>query len=129
MKVDNTTGVAFDPSCVQMMIRIPCNMAARSMIFGVLDIESHEITYLELPGDKQVMTSNSAKGVFTLLEKLREKLTVGQALRMMAEAQGLTPVTAEQLAAEPDLANSTIIYDTNSVVSDIPGLMRTLIPD
>ncbi len=128
MKVDSATGVAFDPSCVQMMVRIPANFDARSMLFGVLDIEAREITYLELPGHRQVMTSESAEGVFRLLEKLREKLTVGQALRMLADARQITPVTAEQLAADPELAGITAVYDY-SVTSDIPALMRTLIPD
>jgi len=128
MQVNAATGVAFDPSCVQMMVRIPENLASRSMLFGALDVEAREITYLELPGDRQVMTSKSAEGVFSLLEKLREKLTVGQALRMLADAQQIMPVTAEQLAADPELAGTTIVYDY-SVTSDIPALMRTLIPD
>lgn len=128
MTVSNETGVAFDPSCVQMMIRLPQNMQSRSMLFGVLDVEAREITYLESFEQMQVVNARGASLVLDLLQKLREKITIGQALHMMAEMQDLTEVTTEDLAADPTLAAKTRIYDT-SVLSNLPELLRTLIPE
>lgn len=128
MTVDNETGVAFDPSCVQMMVRVPENMESRSMLFGVLDVEKREITYLESYEQLQVVDSQGASVLLALMEKMREKLTVGQALRLMARAQGLDEVSTGDLAADPDLPAKTLVFDS-SCLSDIPRLLRTLIPD
>lgn len=128
MTVDDTTGVSFDPSCVQMMIRLPQNITGRTVHFGILDVESSKIIYIEVPDSEQVVGSSSAGAVMLLLKKLRDKLTLGGALRMMADAQGLEIVTADALADNPDLAADTLVYDASSL-SNIPELMRTLLPD
>lgn len=127
MKVSEENGVAFDPSCVQMMIRLPENTVSRTMHFGILDVEKKEITYVEYPDNQQVV-GEGAEVALSMLEKLKSKLTIGKALHMMAAARGLAEVSAEQIAADAALAADTVVYDS-SCLSDIPGLMRTLIPD
>ena len=98
------------------------------MLFGVLDVETREITYLESFQQLQVVDSQGASVLLDLLQKMRQKLTVGQALHMMAKSQGLTEITAYDLASHPEMVGKTLVFDS-SVLSDIPKLLRTLIPD
>lgn len=128
MTVDESNGVAFDPSCVQMMVRLPQHMDQRTMHFGVLDVDAREIIYIEYPDNQQVVGSGTTEAVISLLKKIRDKLTIGRALRMMAQAQGLVQVTKEQLEADPALLPLTAIYDSHSL-SNIPELLQTLIPE
>jgi hypothetical protein len=95
MKISATTGVAYDPSCVQHQVRITSSVT-KGLVFGVLDIAANEIVWLEMPFAGQVVQNMNENAVKGLLAKLDAKLSVGNLLKVKAEAQGLTIVdTAE----------------------------------
>jgi hypothetical protein len=89
IRISETTGVAYDPSCVQHQVRIT-QALAKGLVFGVLDVAKREIVWLELSFQGQVVQQFDAKGVNALLAKLSTKLTVGNLLKIKAKAQGLT---------------------------------------
>lgn len=88
MTISGLTGVAYDPSCVQQQVRITSQLA-KGLIFGVLDVEAKEIIWLEMPFGGQIVQNIDFKGVKTLLAKLNSKLTIGNLLKIKAEAQHL----------------------------------------
>ena len=100
MKISETTGVAYNPSCVQHQVRITSNLA-KGLVFGVLevaksDVKKSEIMWLEMPFAGQVVQGLNIKGVEALLAKLDSKLSVGNLLKIKAEAQNLQIIeTAE----------------------------------
>ncbi len=102
MKVSERTGVAYDPSAVihQVCITQPLQ---KGLLFGVLDVEAKEIIWMELPFQGQVAQALSISGVNALLEKLNSKFTIGNLLKLKAEAQGL------QIENDPTLADE--VYD------------------
>ncbi|MGB0931351.1 MAG: hypothetical protein ACPGVB_11275, partial [Chitinophagales bacterium] len=99
MKISEKTGVAYDPSCVQHQIRITQGLT-KGLVFGVLDVEAKEITWLEMSYDGQVVQNMDIGDVEALLAKLDTKLTIGNLLKMKAEAQGLTIVESPEQADE-----------------------------
>ncbi|WP_299463336.1 hypothetical protein [uncultured Microscilla sp.] len=95
MKISAKTGVAYDPSCVQHQVRITSSVT-KGLVFGVLDIAANEIVWLEMPFAGQVVQNMNENAVKGILAKLDAKLSVGNLLKVKAEAQGLTMVeTAE----------------------------------
>ena len=93
MKVSETDGVAYDPSCVQHSVRISEGNLSKGLVFGVLDVVKREIIWLEMPYSAQTMRSLSTTSVKALLKRLEEKLSIGDLLKMKAEAQSLTLVS------------------------------------
>ena len=102
MKVSERTGVAYDPSAVIHQVRITQPLQ-KGLLFGVLDVEAKEIIWMELPFQGQVAQALSISGVNALLEKLNSKFTIGNLLKLTAEAQGL------QIENDPTLADE--VYD------------------
>ncbi len=98
MKISEKTGVAYDPSCVQHQVRITQPLT-KGLVFGVLDIEANEIVWLEMPFYGQVVQQLDNRGVEALLKKLNSKLSVGNLLKIKAEAQGLS---ITEIAEEAD---------------------------
>lgn len=92
-------GVAYDPSCVQHQVRIGKGLT-KGMVFGMLEIASREIIWLEMPFQGQVVGQMDFKMVQTLLRKLESKLSVGNLLRIKAEAQALEEVAHPSMADE-----------------------------
>lgn len=92
MTVNNETGVAYDPSTVDHMVRVPQSNLSKGLVFGVLAVDTRTITWLEMPFDGQLAAQLNTKGVEQLLEKLRARTTLGEVLEMKAKAQGLTRV-------------------------------------
>ena len=88
MRVSEKTGVAYDPSCVQHQVRV-VNSISKGLVFGVLDVNKAEITWMEMSFSGQVTQNLDNKGVMTLLKRFGNKLSIGQVLRVKAEAQGL----------------------------------------
>lgn len=86
MKISETTGVAYDPSCVQHQVRI-VNSLTKGMAFGVLDVNQCEIVWLEMPFTGQLAQNLDLKGITALIKKLDSKLSIGQLLQIKAEAQ------------------------------------------
>ena len=100
MTVSDLTGVAYDPSTVQHMVRISESNLSKGLIFGVLDVVEREITWLEMPFDGQTVLSINAQTVDAYLRRLRQKPTIGQVLDIKAEAQGLVKVDTPEQATE-----------------------------
>ncbi|MFH6956861.1 hypothetical protein ACHRV1_05600 [Flavobacterium aquidurense] len=98
MKISEKTGVAYDPSCVDHQVRVTQNVA-KGLVFGVLDVATREIIWLEMTFGGQVVQGLDFKGVQALLAKLSSKLNIGSLLQLKAEAQGLT-ITEDQNADE-----------------------------
>ena len=99
MKVSKKDGVAYDPSCVQHMVRVADNLS-KGLVFGVLDIARREIIWLEMPISGQTLRSAKSSDIEALLNKLQKKLKLGELLKMKAEAQHLQMVDSEEDADE-----------------------------
>lgn len=100
MKVSEETGVAYDPSCVQHMVRISEGNLSKGLIFGVLDVAKREIIWMEMPFTAQTLRGADSGAIEALLHKLESKLTIGQLLDMKAEAQHLSAVESADDADE-----------------------------
>ena len=100
MKIDEYTGVAYDPSCVQHMVRITEQNLTKGLVFGILDVPAREIIWLEMPFDGQTIQSKSFSDVEMFLERLKNKMTVGKMLRIKAEAQGIQIIEDAETADE-----------------------------
>jgi len=98
MKI-SSSGVAYDPSCVQHQVRVTGGLT-KGLVFGVLDVARCEIVWLELPFYGQVVQQLDVQGVRLLLRRLESKLTIGQLLTAKAEAQQLELVQDEAAADE-----------------------------
>lgn len=94
MKISESTGVAYDPSCVQHQVRVTQNVA-KGLVFGVLDVKKREIVWLEMTFGGQVVQGLDFKGVQAMLSKLQSKLNIGQLLTIKAHAQGLEIIPNE----------------------------------
>lgn len=92
-------GVAYDPSCVQHQVRIESGLT-KGLVFGVLEVETNEIIWMELPFQGQIIANLNANAVKAMIRKLDSKLSIGNLLRIKAQAQQLTEVAAETLADE-----------------------------
>lgn len=99
MKISASSGVAYDPSCVQHQVRV-LNSLAKGLVFGVLDVAASEIVWLEMPFGGQLVQDMGIKNVETLLQKLANKTTIGQLLEIKAEAQNLQLVNTADGADE-----------------------------
>ncbi len=95
MTISNKTGVAYDPSCVQHQVRISQGLA-KGLVFGVLDVQSREIIWLEMPFGGQIVANMNATAVETLLKKLQSKTTIGNLLSIKANAQSLSIVDSPE---------------------------------
>ena len=100
MEVSEENGVAYDPSCVQHMVRISEGNLSKGLVFGVLDVAKREIIWLEMPFMGQTIKGLDHKSVTALLNKLQSKLSVGELLDMKAKAQNLTLVERAEEADE-----------------------------
>ena len=105
MTISDKTGVAYDPSCVQHLVRISEANLSKGLVFGVLDVAAREIYWLEMPFMGQTVRDLDLKTVEALLRRLREKLSIGQLLDLKREAQGL------QLVEDPDKADEAYSYE------------------
>ncbi len=95
MHVSNETGVAYDPSTVQHQVRIQ-NSLSKGLCFGMLEIATREIIWMELPFGGQTVRGMDKKAVEAMLRKLDAKLSVGNLLKIKAEAQGLRILESQE---------------------------------
>ena len=100
MEVSQKNGVAYDPSCVQHMVRVSEGNLSKGLIFGVLDVAKREIIWLEMPFTAQTLRGADGASIEALLHKLETKLSIGQLLDMKAKAQNLTLVENAEDADE-----------------------------
>ncbi|MBS0028923.1 hypothetical protein ACTJJ0_13330 [Chitinophaga sp. 22321] len=99
IKVSAKTGVAYDPSCVQQMVRITSGLT-KGLVFGVLDVVAKEIIWLEMAFDGQLVQQLDIRNVKAILKKLDSKMTIGQLLQVKAAAQQLQ--ITDQLPADEE---------------------------
>ena len=100
MIISEKNGVAYDPSCVQHMVRISEGNLSKGLVFGVLDVAKREIIWLEMPFTSQTLRGADVTSIEALLHKLEAKLSVGQLLAMKVDAQHLTVVENADQADE-----------------------------
>ena len=100
MKISEEKGVAYDPSCVQHMVRISEGNLSKGLVFGVLDVAKREIIWLEMPFTAQTMRGVNSESIEALLHKLESKLSIGELLDMKVKAQSLTSVENAEEADE-----------------------------
>lgn len=100
MEVSEEKGVAYDPSCVQHIVRISEGNLSKGLVFGVLDVPKREIIWLEMPFTSQTLRGANGESIEALLHKLETKLSVGELLDMKAQAQQLTLVENAEDADE-----------------------------
>ena len=100
MKISEEKGVAYDPSCVQHMVRISESNLSKGLVFGVLDVAKREIIWLEMPFTSQTLRGANSESIEALLHKLESKLSIGELLDMKAKAQSLTSVENAEEADE-----------------------------
>ena len=100
MTISEMNGVAYDPSCVQHMIRISENNISKGLVFGVLDVEQREIVWLEMPFTNQTIKGCDSHSVEMLLHRLDSKLSIGELLDIKATAQNLTIIESQDSADE-----------------------------
>jgi hypothetical protein len=93
------SGVAFNPTDVQHQIRIKKSLS-KGWVFGVLDVQSREITWLEMSFGGQIAQNIDASTLDALFRKLNAKLKIGAILQLKAEVQGLKIVDIAELADE-----------------------------
>lgn len=98
MKI-NSSGVAYDPTAVQHQVRIKQNLT-KGLVFGVLDVQSREIIWLEMSFGGQVVQNMSKATVQSLLSKLDAKIKIGDVLKLKAKIQGLTITQNAETADE-----------------------------
>ena len=92
MTIAESSGVAYDPSCVQHMVRISEGNLSKGLVFGVLDVAKREIVWLEMSFTSQVIHHADNKSIEAILRRLEEKLSIGELLDIKAKAQSLTSI-------------------------------------
>lgn len=111
MAVDNNTGVAYDPSTVQFAADIRPENVHGGIIFGVLDIASRQIMWLEMSANTQNLAQFDLRTVNALCHKLRSRMSVGTFLTIMAIAQ--------QRAIAPAAEQAETVYDTYTTIDSL----------
>ena len=119
MTISNETGVAFDPSCVQHIVRISEANLANGLVFGVLDVAAREIYWLEMPFTGHTLRDLNGNVVEALLKRLKEKLSVGQLLDLKREAQRLKKVD------DPSKADEAYTYEWALNPADVNQLLTS----
>ena len=117
MAISEETGVAYDPSTVQHLVRISEGNLSKGLVFGVLDVAAREIYWLEMPFMGQTLRDCNGEVVALLLKKLREKMSVGQLLDLKREAQKLN------LVDTPEEADEAFTYDWALNPADVASLL------
>ena len=118
MKISEKNGVAYDPSCVQHMVRISEGNLSKGLVFGVLDVAKRVIVWLEMPFTAQTMRGADATSIEALLRKLETKLTIGQLLDIKAKAQRLT------MAENAEEADEAYTYEWALTPTDVTKLLN-----
>lgn len=119
MQISDETGVAYDPSCVQHLVRISESNLSKGLVFGVLDVTKREILWLEMPFMGQTIQELNVETVEGVVRRLREKLSIGQLLDLKREAQHLT------LVDDPKKADEAYTYEWALNPSNVNQLLSS----
>lgn len=90
MKVDNETGVAYDPSTVEHQVRVPDRSLSKGLVFGVLEVERCRIIWLEMPMSGRLALSLSPEALKDTLRRLHDSISIGELLELKADAWEMT---------------------------------------
>ena len=118
MKISEKTGVAYDPSCVQHMVRISEGNLSKGLVFGILDVAKREIIWLEMPFTSQTIRGADTTSIEALLHKLEAKLSVGELLDMKVKGQNL------ELVHTADEADEAYTYEWALNPADVTKLLN-----
>ena len=118
MKISEKKGVAYDPSCVQHMVRISEGNLSKGLVFGVLDVTKREIIWLEMPFTAQTMRGANSEAIEALLHKLEAKLSVGELIDMKVKAQNLI------LVEKVEDADEVYTYEWALNPAEVTGLLN-----
>ena len=118
MKISEKKGVAYDPSCVQHMVRISEGNLSKGLVFGVLDVAKREIIWLEMPFTAQTMRGANSEAIEALLHKLEAKLSVGELIDMKVKAQNLI------LVEKAEDADEAYTYEWALNPAEVTGLLN-----
>lgn len=116
MKVDPKSGVAYDPSTVSHMVHVSAGDLSRGLVFGIMDVERRNITWLEIPNDTRFLAQLNATLAEAYLRRLRSKISIGELLEVYAAARGMRIVPG----ADADVSY-TVAWATG--VSDVASLL------
>lgn len=117
MMVSEKTGVAYDPSCVNHQVRISEGNLSKGLVFGVLDIEEHVITWLEMPFGGQITHQLNLQQLMGFLQKLEARHSLGEILAIKQSAQNL------ELVDDPSLADEIYDYQWALDAAKVSGLL------
>lgn len=109
MKIDDETGVAYNPSTVQYSVRLHYSAEYKSMIFGWLDLKRMEVIVLEMFTNNQNAIEIPTGQILSLVEKQSGRMTVGEFLALRAEVFGQKRTDSSEAAAEKFGANNADI--------------------
>ena len=118
MKISEKTGVAYDPSCVQHMVRISEGNLSKGLVFGILDVAKREIIWLEMPFTSQTIRGADTTSIEALLHKLEAKLSIGELLDMKVKGQNL------ELVHTADEADEAYTYEWALNPADVTKLLN-----
>lgn len=118
MKISEKTGVAYDPSCVQHMVRISEGNLSKGLVFGILDVAKREIIWLEMPFTSQTIRGADTTSIEALLHKLEAKLSVGELLDMKVKGQNM------ELVHTADEADEAYTYEWALNPADVTKLLN-----
>ncbi len=100
MKVSSETGVAYDPSTVQFSARVAGLDSHDQLVFGILDISRRSIAWLEMADNGQIARNIDINKVKALMDKLSQRMSIGQLLLLRAEALGQRRIDSPAEGAE-----------------------------
>ena len=105
MTISDKDGVAYDPSCVQHLVRISEANLSKGLVFGILKVEEREIVWMEVSFTAQTVAQLDGRVVEGMLNRLEYKASIGQLLELKAQAQ------KSSLVETPDEADERYTYN------------------
>ena len=105
MTISEQDGVAYDPSCVQHIVRVGEANLSKGLVFGVLKVAEREIVWMEIPFTAQIISQLNGGLVENMLRRLENKVSIGQLLELKAKAQ------KQMLVSNPEDANEQYTYE------------------
>lgn len=105
MKVDNETGVAYNPADVDHMVTVGAMSLSRGMVFGILDLHARKILWLEAANNNRTLAGLDLASIEALQKRLAEKISIGALIALKAKARGVTVSTVPTDAKVYDMSN------------------------
>lgn len=94
--VNERTGVAYNPADVQCMLRIASSTLSRGLVFAMLDIGKRTMMTMEVQNETRNVEGIDVPLLLAAAERIKSKLTLGQLLTAVTEAQGGTIVAPSE---------------------------------